>query len=443
MLVTRALCRRRVQIKLRPPGSLERGADVNKTTITVLSVQLAGMGLLWIPLLQLGGTRIEVSNLASLFVIASMPLVALPHLRFPPVIALLYVSLFGLFAAFALHGGEGLSRLVMAVVSTTAALGLANLKGLTRATLARALVIAYPVFWAFFWLSAQLAGQDLLGGTLDYLQTLNRSVFVFQVLRPTFNAYVTTGDVTYVASTLNGLSGAFLVFFILSLACWPQGWGVKVVCITAFVTIFVLFSSSSVLPLAVICVLAAIVWIRQARSKVGPVLVVGLIVLGLVALSGDLLAYLALNIANDQGSRAARVSQYLGSIDLINASFGFGHGYISIEGHNIHNFLLFSTVSGGILLGLIVFWVMALVGWTSARAGWRYLVQGQWQDLAICGLMLFFLVRLSAGGAGGMPAGPGAVALGLACLIAADRQPALPSRGLKNPPSRRADSVPG
>ncbi len=411
--------------------------------ITILAIQLACVGLLWIPVLQVGGTRIEVSNLASLIVIGSMPLYAIPYLRFPPVIALLYVALFGLFAAFALHGGEGISRLVMAFVSTTAALALANLRGVTQATIARSIVIAYPIFWVFLWLSAQLAGQDLLGGALNYMQSLNRTVFVFQVLRPTFNAYVASGDITYVASTINGLSGAFYLFFVLGLACWRCGWGPKVVCISAFVTIFVLFSSSSVLPMALICILAAIVWITRARSKFVPLLVVGLCVVALVLLSGDLLAYLALNIANDENSRAARVAQYLGSIDLIDASLGFGHGYLSIDGNNIHNFLLFATVSGGIVLGLIVLAVMVMVGWMSATAGLRYLRDAEWQDLAIAGLMLYFVIRLLAGGAGGMPAGPGAVAMGLAHMIAANRAPRPAARAVRNRPSRLAGSTPG
>ncbi len=416
---------------------------MTRISTIVLSVQLACVGLSWIPLLQLGGTRLEVSNLASLFVIATMPFYALPHLRMPPVFALLYLSFFGLFAAFAFHGGEGISRLIMTVVATTAALALTNLRDVSQATIARAIVIAYPVFWFFFWLSARLAGQDLLGGALDYLQTLNRSVFVFQVLRPTFNAYVPSGDVTYVASTVNGLSGAFFVFFVLGLACWDQGRGPKVVCATAFVTIFVLFSTSSVLPTALICVLAAIVWIRHARSKIGSILVIGGFAVLLVMLSGDLLAYLAVNVASDESSRAARVSQYLGSIDLIDASLGFGHGYLSIDGHNIHNFLLFATVSGGIFLGLVVLAVMLIVSWTVIKSGWRYLRFGGWEDLAITGLMLYFLVRLGAGGAGGMPAGPGAVALGLACMIAANRGAAPAPLRSRNRPLRPADSIPG
>lgn len=386
-------------------------------SLAFLTMQLACVGLVWVPVTSIGGTRLELSNMASLLMVASLALFAFPRFQFPAIFALLYFVLLTLLGSFAFHGGEGIGTINRSVLAVTAAFAVANLRPLSLHDLGLALRIAVPVFLGFFWLSASLAGINIIGATVDYLLTLNRSTFIFKALRPIFNAYVEGDQLTYLASVLNSLASAISLLFIISVACLRQGWVMWVITIFLFVMIFILFSTASVLSATFTLLLAWIGWMVRTPSKIVPVLVLLGCVVIVPFVMGDLEAYIALNVLADESSRSARVSQYLGSIDLIDVGLLTGHGYMTINGYEIHNFLLFSAVSAGIFAGAAVFLVMLIAIWTCLRCAYLSLTDDRWEYPVISGLMFLFLIRISVGGGGGLPSEAGAVALGLAMLV--------------------------
>ena len=413
----------------------------------LIGMALAFTGLVFVPVGSFSGTRIELSNLAALALVFSLPVFGYPILRLPHAFRLICMALVWFSAVFVLDGA-GIFLLPMTALAVLGGIALANLHQPSLSSWGIILVAALVVFTSILALAAATAGQNLVVGVADYLSSLNRSAFVFKVIRPTFNAFVPGQNVEYVASAINSLSGGFAILSLISFGCLGMVRGASIVAVVSVLFVFILFSSSSVLAVASAGLLLAIRWIRQSERKLGPIV----LCLALLTLSpflmGDLALYLAANIGNDDASRAARLGQYAAAVELIAERPWTGHGLVEVSGHTVHNWLLFAGVTGGIGLMGVVLAVYAVVLRDLVRACRLALGGGDPRWLAVAGLLGFFLIRISFGGAGGMPTTLAAMSLGFACLMTRAIAEVSPSTSpvRRNPartsPRRRAGTVP-
>lgn len=386
-------------------------------SFSLLTLVLATVGLNWIPVFAVGSFAIELANVVSLLAVAVLPFVIVPKFYFPRLFLLFYLLILCLMAAFAIHGGDELFLLARTVLGLTAAVSIANLSPLRTQHFARAVAISYAAFGSCVTLASFIAGHNLIVAILEYLTSLNRSAFVYGFIRPTFNAFSDSAELTYLASTINTFSGAFVIFFNLALLNLRAGWSMYVVMLSSFLVIFILFSTSSVLALLLTVGLAAGCWLIKASEKGLPIIATLGAIVVLVLMSGDLVEYIALNVLADNSSRGARLDQYMAAVNLVNAGFGIGHGYVTVNGHGIHNLLLFSAVTGGLIPGLLVVAIYALAISMAVGAAISFMRTNDRLNLAVFGLVTFFVIRITFGGGGGLPGGPATVALGLAFYL--------------------------
>jgi hypothetical protein len=113
------------------------------------------------------------------------------------------------------------------------------------------------------------------------------------------------------------------------------------------------------------------------------------------------------------------VIQYTQAFHLIGENVFLGKGYHEIDGNPIHNQLLFAWVSAGFAGFLLSFtlyilsFMLIIKGIYGAFLRSRYLPE----YLMLATLPMLFVVRISVGGAGGLPSGAGVYAIGMAVVV--------------------------
>ena len=382
----------------------------------------AGLGLTtltWVPVLSGGGTDLELSNMVQLIFILILPFALVFSRRATPV-----TILFGLFVAWSLvmllalslhgnTGGTGVVRqqLAQALFGWSLALCIAN----SDVQVGRVGLVSLIVFLSALELSAISAGNSIVLGALDFVLTLNRDYFVYWVLRPALNAFTNqVDDPVFLASEINNVANAMV--FLVCLIFFhdpdedpgqrrPLAW---VMAGLGLILGFVIFSTSAVLVIAVF--LLSLLFRMTAKLSPSVRLLAILLILGVIlAAYQPLSTFMALNLADDEASREARVEQFAYAVEAIDSRLLTGVGFSETGGHVIHNWALFSWATAGLVAFLIVIAAYIVLGTVSVRL-MRVVPRSAPAILAVSTL---FMIRTSVGGAGGIPSGASV----LACAV--------------------------
>lgn len=382
-------------------------------------IALATVGAKWFLVARFGGRAIEASNFGGLIVLGLGALVVLSsrQLRSNSVFNTLLLLQALLLVMLSLRG-DPVTIVIMSIANTLVAYALVN-AGTLRAP--GVIIVAFTGLLGFIVMSAAIAGIDLLGGVVEYMQTLNRDRFKFHVLRPIYNAFTSGPEVEEYTTTINNaLAATFALFYVLSgsyAVCGNRR--MAVVAVISLAAVFTIFSSSAMLVCGTMTIVFAAAAARRARSSIWWLyaLFVGLVGLSsIVTLFGA--EYLVENIVSDDASRQGRLLQYEGALAAIDANFWLGAGVISVHGHYVHNLFLFAFSAIGIVGAILVLAVFVMAAGISFY-GLRRSFLGpdlQPQTLMAAGLPLIFMIRSLVGGAGGLPNGPGILALALAVI---------------------------
>ena len=233
------------------------------------------------------------------------------------------------------------------------------------------------------------------------------------MIRPLFNSFSATSS-DYLASVINILSSALAVLFVIGISHRAY-----VAAFACGLLVLILFSASAVLAVILTLLILGARWFMQSRQKLGPALALLLVIVAAPVLIEPALTYFSLNVSADNASRAARLDQYSAALDYINASPLFGGGIVRIDGHLIHNALLFSWVTAGVVPAILIgaTYVLAIRLLLRSVPG---AILGDVRWCGVFGLTSIFLIRISIGGGGGLPEATAMTALAIAVLL--DRQ---------------------
>ena len=375
--------------------------------------------LSWVPLLASGGTILELSNMTQLMLILLLPAILL-FSRPAPMIHLVFVLLVAwslvMMLALTLHGQSGGTGFIrqqfpQALFGWSLALCIAN----SRVKVSRVALVGLVALFAALELSAISAGASAIIGALDFVTTLDRTTFIFRVLRPALNVFINQeGDPVYVASQINNVANtivllACLVFF--SGAEQPSGsrriLG-NTVAGLALIFAFIMFSSSAVLTMALFALAMMFQVTLRLPSHLRNLAILFILTL-VIVLYQPVNTFLEVNLSEDEVSRSVRVEQFKFAMSAINSNVFTGVGYFEVGGHVIHNWMLFSWATGGLAAFLIV---LAVYGTLILMALMLVRTTPKGAPTVIA-LLTMFLIRTSVGGAGGIPSGPAILAAAL------------------------------
>ena len=375
----------------------------NPLATLICTTLLALCGAAWIPI----AAGLEVSNAVALVAIAVGFLAIGRQLVLPSIYVFLFIALVWLYFSMSIRGDGGEEQAFRSLIYVLMAAALAQF---ARPNLRLSANIGTAVFVALLLVSSVLAGKNLPLGIYEYLVSLNRPAFVYGVIRPSLNSFA-SGDTEYLASVINTLASAFAVLFIV--AATHRAYLAAVV---SGVLIVILFSASALLAIFLTMVVLAIRWFVWSPRKHGPALAFAAAAVMAPLLVEPALDYLALNLTADDASRAARVEQYYGALDYIDANPLWGEGIVRIGGHLIHNALLFSWVTAGIVPAILfaAAYIIAIRLLLRAVPG---AIFGDLRWCAVVGLVCVFLIRISIGGGGGLPEATAMLALAIAISL--------------------------
>lgn len=407
----------------KPQSGLRRSTHL-PTALALLG--FAALPLTWIPVFEGFGLLIEVSNAAALVAMLVLPFAlarwrgtASLHAAFGMMLLWSWFFAFSMAANGTTNGFPILYQQIPQVLfGWTLALAIAN-SDISPRKIGMAVTLSTLLV---FQISTIVAGIDFWGAVVSYISGGPRDALVYGTIRPAFNAFTSSTDVNYVASQINGLANALVLGVVLTTLSTEKNSGTRgrwadraalLSAAVALVLVLILFSTSASLAIALfaIALLARVVHSAPAIWR----LFVPLVVLfALMFAYGPMSGYVKSNLIDDVDSRSARTSQYAESARIINDHLFNGVGYFEVDGHPVHNWLLFSWSTSGAVAAFIVLVIYGTVFVTflklisSSRLNWA----------AVIGLLSIFVIRTNVGGAGGIPSGAaiGAMAglLGLA-----------------------------
>lgn len=387
--------------------------------------------LSWVPLLSGGGTILELSNVTQLVFILLLPAILL-FSRPAPMIHLVFSLLVAwslvMLLALTLHGESGGTGFVrqqfpQALFGWSLALCIAN----SRAKVSRMGLVGLIALFAALEFSAITAGASAFIGALEFVTSLDRTTFIFRVLRPALNAFIhQEGDPVYVASQINNVANTIVLLACLAFFSGveqPRGPGRllgNMVAGAALIFAFIMFSSSAVLTMALFGVATMLQVTLRLPSHLRNLAILFILTV-VIVLYQPVNTFLEVNLSEDEVSRSVRVEQFKYAMSAINSNVLTGVGYFEVGGHVIHNWMLFSWATAGLSAFLIVLAVYAslmLMALLLARSAPR-------GTPTVIALLVMFLIRTSVGGAGGIPSGPAilAAALLLGLLVRYYRPP--------------------
>ncbi|WP_157577767.1 O-antigen ligase family protein [Roseivivax halodurans] len=398
-------------------------------------VMLGTVGAKWLVVVTLAGKSLELSNIGLLFSLGIFGCWVLPERGFRsiPVLNVLLLLLLLLLGGLMIRG-DPIDIVVMSIAHVLGAYAVATI---ARVDGRISVLGGFLGIFGFLALSVMISGVDVLFGVLDYLRTLDRDRFAFQVLRPIYNAFVTDNTDEITVQINNALCAAFVLIYMIAGSHAVLGNRMMaLVCVLCLAMVFTIFSSSAVLAAAASTLIFGFVAVMRVRGFWQIYVLVGLTLLGGMALAGGISEYLVANVADDTGSRDQRIEQYTAALDLMDRHIWLGTGYVEVSGHSIHNFFLFSFVSVGVAGGVLSLAVFVLAAGLSLKGCRLLLTEREVTPpmVMLACLPILFVLRSLVGGAGGLPTGPGILALGFA--LAALRQ--LQSQGaVIDEPTRR------
>lgn len=372
----------------------------------IFSLVLALCGVAWVPVVP----GFEIANAMALSVVLLSAAFIRRGVLLPRIYVLLSFALLLMYFGLLAHGWGGEKNVIRATAYLVMGIALAQVP---LPDLGRVASLSTAVFVGIIYLSAFVAGENLVLATVEYLTTLNRKVFVFQSVRPMLNAFA-TGEAEYVASVINIISSALAILFIISITHRAY-----IAAGVSGLLVFILFSSSSILSVTVTLLLLGVRWLILSPHKLGPLAVLAVGLLAAAVAFEQAIAYFAVNLSSDGGSRAARLAQYSASLEFINTKPIWGGGFVYVNGYSIHNSFLFAWVSAGLLPALLVLAVYITAIYKAARASLRAL-NGNVQWACVFGLLVLFLIRISFGGGGGLPGATATTALAVGLCLERD-----------------------
>ncbi len=406
----------------KPRSSLRK--DVAISTFLVI-VAFSTPGLKWVPIANVGGITLEISSFGAL--VLCIGLLVLTFIRtgrvYAPAILVVSIALV-LFVgmSFAIRGQTaGINTALLAAAYTVAAIAVANSNPTCVEKLNSSVFWACLVIGVVIAASAAISSVNIYRGVFEWIVTLDRNAFVYQYFRPLINAFAPAETVDYRASIINALSAGLTLLFIISAAKATAGsLAMLAIAFCCFCAVFVLGSSSALITCLPAGFLIGLAWLIRTRNFAAKFAVTGTVLAIAIALTGPfLLDFFGTIISDDVESRSARITQYSQAFHLIGENVILGKGWHEIDGNPIHNQLLFSWVSAGLLGFLLSFtlyvmsFVLMIKGAYGAFLRSRYLPE----YLMLATLPMLFVVRISVGGAGGLPSGAGVYAIAVAVVV--------------------------
>lgn len=410
--------------------------NVNTIVCFFILLLIASSGMKWIPVLSLAGLKIEVHNFVSICSFFTLILVifhresfSISHEHF------LLLAIMCLISFFSIIRGDDISPNLR--VSMPAVLGSLILLQVRSTYFIRKYY--YHCFFLLFlalFISASISDEALLSGLVNYFSTLNRDAFLYQTLRPIFNAFTpSVGVPQYGGPLVNHLSSGFYIFFAIACAklltnnrCLAD-WFVATL---SFFMIFSLFSSTVLGATLVALFVFIVLYLKEIKNTKVLLTVTAIFSLGLPLLLGYLVRYITEGLLNDTKSITSRLSQNEYAIAAIEDHIFLGYGSVTFGGHGLHNLPLFAWTEGGILafICVLIFYyfclhsmLYALLHLSKLRGALKY------DAFLMLVLPVFIITRTLFGGGGGLPATTEALALSL--LIRAKRDLKKEIRSLK------------
>jgi hypothetical protein len=400
----------------------------------ILSIALLTGGISWIPLFTLWGINIDVENFGRLITILMLPLLFINNrfkIRADAILVTLFLWIMWTAILMSVHTGtDGKEVIRMWMIETVFAYTILNCNFNSSTPLKVIAISSVFVLSTVFAISSYIAGVDLVGETLNYLITQDRIRFLYQTLRTTFNAFTPfVADINqYSTAVMNKIAASYSLLYTILIFLPKSNYAIvnklNIVAVAfSVICIFLLFSSSSVLMFLFSTFLYVMLKLRQNKLGIIIILSVAIFLLSSVAIvfiGDDIVSYITYQIESDTGSREGRVVQYIAAMKYIQESPIFGSGFVSFHGNSVHNWLLFSWMTGGIvsfILSLVVYFLIALkivtVKNRLVRLGKKNL------DLAyfLAALSFVFVIRTMVGGAGGVASGAGMVSFAIFMLL--------------------------
>lgn len=366
----------------------------------------------WVPLLA-SSVRFEVSDLMEVLMTCLLPILILRSRASSAVHVVFGLLIFWcavILLAVTLHGTEGTDIVRKQLGSAFSAWALALCIADSKIGIGRVALFGGATFLLMLEWSALRSGVSMFGGIVTFFSSLNRSELVYHVMRPTLNAFAPPGEPIYPASALNTVANSLVLFGCLgasaqkSDAPWARR-GTWMLSAFLLLVAFGIFSSSATIVIFTLAA-GALVTLFKRLSCAGSSIAALAISACLIVTAVPMYNFVKLNILEDADSRGARTDQYVRAIKVINDHVVVGAGYFEVDRNPIHNWLLFSWATAGIVAFMIAtifyFLVLRLV---------VQLIQAEPRNAAMAvALFMLLLVRTSAGGGGGVPSGVASVA---------------------------------
>lgn len=377
-------------------------------------------GIKWIPIIQLGGYALELHNTGSIAGIIATLIIALLKKRFvlpkeflTIFIVLLFVAVFGIFRV-----GKISDNVIVSLPALLGALVIVQISPFK--VIKRYYYLSFLVLILTLFFSAKFSGADFFNGLLGYLASFNRNEFVFQTLRPIFNAFVNVKDeIIYNGSLVNHLASGFYLFFVISsgfIISRTHKFKDLIIATFSFFLIFSLFSSSVLGATLAAIAIALFFAFMQVHSRVWLLIGFLFVILIVPLVLPWIISYLSTGVSGETNSINTRAAQNSAALDSISNNLITGGGTISQGGHGLHNLPLFAWTEGGVL-GFLTVMVLYVFCIASIINGLKYLAKNKdefrFEAFLLATLPIFIIIRSLFGGGGGLPGSSEAVALGL------------------------------
>jgi O-antigen ligase len=398
-----------------------------KISNLILLIVMITVGICWIPVTNIMGVVIDVENVGRLFAILLLPLLLFLNkfkVRTDAITIVLLLWIVWTAILMNLHtGNDGMAVMRMWLVEVLFAITILNCNIISINSLRLITIISVFSLTLIFAYSAYSVGIDLISETLKYIVTQNRAHFLYVTLKGTFNAFAPYAD-EYKTVVINKVAATFSLYYcILLLIPKAKSSLINKLNIVALsisaLFIVLLFSSSGVLILLLATLLYAVKVLKENRTE-GVIIIVitGLVFVSVLAViaGSDIIDYVMFQVDSDTDSRAGRVTQYTGALSYIMKHPILGVGYVTFSGAPVHNWILFSWVSAGVvsvLLAMIVY-LLIIKKLLSKNANKIFFNN---ESISLVYLMMalafMFLIRSLVGGGGGVVSGASMLALAL------------------------------
>jgi O-antigen ligase len=385
------------------------------------------VGVCWIPVGTIMGVVIDVENVGRLFALLLFPLVMFFNnfrLRTDAITVTLLLWILWNAALMSLHtGNDGMGLMRMWLVEVLFAITILNCNIISINTLRLITIISVFCLSIIFAYSAYSVGIDLVSETLKYVVTQNRAHFLYYTLKGTFNAFSSL-TIDYSTVVINKVAVSFSLYYCILLLI-PQSKSSMVsklniiaLCISA-IFIVLLFSSSGMLIFLLASLLYAVKILKENKTGIAlMIVIIGIVSISVLAViaGSDIVDYVLFQVDSDTDSRAGRITQYTSALTNIMKYPILGVGYMKFSGAPVHNWILFSWLTAGVVSVLLAILVYLLIIKKLLSNSTRvFFINNEKLPLMYLMIVLafIFVIRTLVGGGGGVVTGAGMIALAL------------------------------